>query len=206
MLKLDEKKIMEFIKNQNFIGIENYIESEIIMQTKTNKSEMQQIKAFKSLAKKIYKEKIKNNPGLAGAWEFEEKTNICDGFRVVRLNKKISEIGEIDKVDSGLQTLDVSQFFKVDYTKFKKIPFDKDAFILQYNKYKTIPLKDRNRNKEEKIFKIDCTEFIAGFNIQYLKDLNDIMDLSKCELYMEKNISPLFIINEMGDAILLPIW
>ena len=204
MIKVNEVKIMEMINNNDTFGIQQYIENEIMMQKTTDKSELKKIKAFKNLAKKIYKNKKEFQPALAGAYEIDKKAVICDGYKAAWINKSLDELGDVIRVETD-PTIQVEKFFVEEYSNHVEVEFCSKQFLLQYTEYKSTPIKKR-KNHESKFFEIKIKDVSMWLDIEFIKDMDDIFDLSKSKLYASNPKQALFIESDFGKGLILPIY
>ena len=204
MIKVNEIKIMEMINNNDIFGIQQYIENEIIMQKTTDKSDIKKIKAFKNLAKKTYKDKKDSQPALAGAYEIDKKAVICDGYKVAWINKSLDELGDVIRVETDGIT-QVKKFFVEDYSNHTEVEFCSKQFLVQYAKYKSIPTKERKKH-ESRLFEIKIKDVSMWFDIDFIKDMDDIFNLSESKLYASNPEQALFIESDFGKGLILPIY
>ena len=204
MIKVNEIKIMEMINNNDMFGIQQYIKNEIIMQKTTDKSELKKIKAFKNLAKKIYKDKKDSQPALAGAYEIDKKAVICDGCKVAWINKSLDELEDVIRVKTDFIT-QVEKFFVEEYLNHTEVEFCSKQFLIQYAGYKSIPAKER-KNHESRLFEIKIKDVSIWFDIEFIKDMDDIFNLSESKLYASNPEQPLFIESDFGKGLILPAY
>lgn len=204
MIKVNEVKMMEMINNNDIFGIQQYIENEIVMQKTTDKSELKKIKAFKNLAKKTYKNKKEYQPALAGAYEIDKKAVVCDEYKVAWINKSLDELGDIIKVETN-SIMQVEKFFVEEYSNHTEVEFCLKQFLIQYAEYKSIPAKERKKN-ESGFFEIKIKDVSIWFDIDFIKDMDDIFNLSESKLYASNPEQPLFIESDFGKGLILPIY
>ena len=204
MIKVNEIKMMEMINNNDMFGIQQYIENEIIMQKTTDKSELKKIKAFKNLAKKTYKDKKDSQPALAGAYEIDKKAVICDGYKVAWINKSLDELGDVIRVETD-SIIQVEKFFVEEYLNHTEVEFYSKQFLIQYAEYKSIPAKERKEH-ESRFFEIKIKDVSIWFDIDFIKDMDDMFNLSESKLYASNPKQALFIESDFGKGLILPIY
>ena len=204
MIKVNEIKMMETINNNDIFGIQRYIENEIIVQKTTDKSDIKKIKAFKNLAKKTYKDRKDSQPTLAGAYEIDKKAVVCDGYKVAWINKSLDELGDVIRVETD-DIMQAERFFVEDYSNHIEVEFYSNEFLVQYSKYKSIPAKER-KNHESRLFEIEIKDESMWFDIDFVKDMDDIFNLSESKLYASNPRQPLFIESDFGKGLILPIY
>ena len=204
MIKVNEVKIIEMINNNDMFGIQQYIENEIIMQKTTDKSELKKIKAFKNLAKKTYKDKKDSQPALAGAYEIDKKAVICDGYKVAWINKSLDELGDVIRVETD-NIIQVEKIFVEEYSNRTEVEFCSKQFLVQYAEYKSIPAKERKEH-ESRFFEIKIKDVSIWFYIDFIKDIDDVFNLSESKLYASNPKQVLFIESDFGKGLILPIY
>ena len=214
MIKVNEIKMMEMINNNDIFGIQRYIENEIIVQKTIDKSDIKKIKAFKNLAKKTYKDKKDLQPVLAGAYEIDKKAVICDSYKVAWINKSLDELGDVIRVETD-DIMQVEKFFVEEYSNHTEVEFCSKQFLIQYAEYKSIPAKEREEH-ESRFFEIKIKDVSIWFDIEFIKDMDDIFNLSESKLYAS-NLSEsklyasnpeqaLFIESNFGKGLIMPIY
>ena len=212
MLKVNESIIISMISNNDIEGINKYINSEIIKQSITDKSLKSRFKAFTSLSNKFHKSV--DREALKGAWvDAEGYINLCDGYRIIQFKHDASLLPDLKLVPDDIEKMIIKDFFKPDYD-YIDTTIDINDFNLQYKKYKALK-KDDPLKKELSHYIItgaEDTKNITGdkyfkvyVNIEFLKDINDTMDLKNCTITAKTNVSPVIFINNDDRAMLLPI-
>ena len=147
MIKINELEILKLISGGDMDTVKDYIDNEILMQIKTDVSDVKRNKNFIKLAEKFKKEAIKGgHPALAGAFTQNDYTCLCDGFRVFRLKQPIESFGNIEKVSSEVTLLDVMSFFQ-DREGAKEVNFNLKDFQIKYKEYKSLPAQDKKIGK-----------------------------------------------------------
>ena len=204
MIRVNEVKMMEMINNNDIFGIQQYIENEIIMQKTTDKSDVKKIKAFKNLAKKTYKDKKDSQPALAGAYEIDKKAVICDDYKVAWINKSLDELGDVIRVETD-NIIQVEKFFVEEYSNHTEVEFCSKQFLVQYAEYKSIPAKERKKHKS-RFFEIKIKDVSIWFDIEFIKDMDDIFNLSESKLYASNPKQALSIESDFGKGLILPIY
>ena len=204
MIKVNEVKMMEMISNNDIFEIQKYIENEIIMQKTTDKSELKKIKAFKNLAKKTYKDKKDSQPALAGAYEIDKKAVIADGYKVAWINKSLDELGDVIRVETD-NIMQVEKIFVEEYSNHTEVEFCSKQFLVQYAEYKSIPAKERKKHKS-RFFEIKIKDVSIWFDIEFIKDMDDIFNLSESKLYASNPKQALLIESDFGKGLILPIY
>ena len=204
MIKVNEIKMMEMINNNDIFGIQRYIENEIIVQKTIDKSDIKKIKAFKNLAKKTYKDKKDSQPALAGAYEIDKKAVICDSYKVAWINKSLDELGDVIRVETD-NIIQVEKFFVEEYSNHTEVEFCSKQFLIQYAEYKSIPAKEREEH-ESRFFEIKIKDVSIWFDIEFIKDMDDIFNLSESKLYASNPKQALFIESDFGKGLILPIY
>lgn len=209
MIKIDEIKALSLINESNIEDLKKYINQEIIWQLKTSKTDLQKNKAFVALAKKFNSQKDLNR-ALAGAFEQDGYSCLCDGFRAFRIKKPIETFAGITRLDEATTPINLKQVIP-DVHDLKELEFDVNSFELQYKEFKGLPAKDRKKDKyhvvPKKFFILDLNETEKLYlNIEYLMDAHKILDFNNCKFYGKLNISPLIIVDEEGNqGLVLPI-
>lgn len=203
MIKVNETKLMEMVNNSNLEGIKTYLSNEILMQTKTDKSELQKIKAFKRLAKKTHSKKKDTHPYFAGAFEENGKAAICDGYKAAWINKTLEELGDVIKADSE-KHMEINKLFINDYSNYTEVQFDREKFTLQLAEYKTYPASEREHH-ESRFFEMKIEGSSIWFNIEFIKEMDDIFNLSESKLYASTPKQGMFIESDFGRGLILPI-
>lgn len=231
MIKLDERKVLEAINNNDLDSIRKLVELELY-NSDLSTTDKRRINAFKKFAKSQLKDV---RISMQGA--FIDKDNlitVCDGYRIVKLFT--DKIVGCDMVDmSKCHTL-VDSAKLMNDTKSSaetQINIDINEVMVQYKKYKS--MKGKTPNAENYgIYLIEYDGFkgkaYMSINIEYLKQTHDILDFTKdIEFYIadktndkewsiaddngtvtkkgkfRENIDPLMIISDNGESLILPI-
>ena len=209
MIKINETKVLSLINANDIDELKKYINQEIIWQLKTSKTDLQKNKAFVALAKKFNSQKDSNR-ALAGAFEQDGYSCLCDGFRAFRIKKPIETFAGIARLDEATTPINLKQFFS-DVRDLKELEFDVNSFELQYKEFKGSSIKERNQKdyykNPKKIFTLDLNETEKLYlNIEYLMDAHKILDFNNCKFYGKLSVSPLVIVDEEGNqGLVLPI-
>ena len=85
------------------------------------------------------------------------------------------------------------------------IEFCSKQFLVQYATYKSIPTEKRKKH-ESGFFEIKIKDVSMWFDIDFIKDMDDIFNLSESKLYASNPKQPLFIESDFGKGLILPIY
>lgn len=140
MIKINEIEMLKLINNGDLNAVKSYIDNEIIMQLKTDVSDVQKKKAFVKLADKFKTEAISNS--IAGAFTQNDYTCLCDGARSFRIKQPIENFGSIAKISDGVTPLNLVQIIP-DTRDMKEINIDLKDLQLKYKEYKSLSAKEK---------------------------------------------------------------
>jgi hypothetical protein len=192
MIKLNERELLEALKDENLELIETLV-NEAIQNSNFSTTDKKRMNAFKALAKK-YKRSLGNNqPKLAGAFLNEDDLlTLCNGYLLIIINEK--SLANCDMIKNDVEKIKTLPLF--DKKDYKSIEININDVLNQLKPSKT---------KKEKLCVYKMNEI--WFNADYFKSINDILDLTLKTTTMEykSNVSPIFFENENGRALLLPI-
>lgn len=129
---------------------------------------------------------------------------ICDGYKVAWINKSLDELGDVIRVETD-NIMQVEKFFVEEYSNHTEVEFCSKQFLVQYAEYKSIPAKERKEH-ESRFFEIKIKDVSIWFDIEFIKDMDDIFNLSESKLYASNPKQALFIESDFGKGLILPIY
>ena len=112
------------------------------------------------------------------------------------INKSLDELGDVIRVETD-SIMQVEKFFVEEYSNHTEVEFCSKQFLVQYAKYKSIPAKER-KNHESRFFEIKIKDVSIWFDIEFIKDMDDIFNLSESKLYASNSKQALFIESDFG--------
>ena len=217
MIKVNEMELLNMLDERDYSGIRQYILNKIT-ESKTKPSDLSKMKAFSKLAKATRKEYKESKPALAGAYTLDDKLCLCDGFRAFIMNWDVSQVPNLEMIeeDKVSEKFDINKVYQEkDRTEIVKI--DTEKLKIQYTEYKAklklvksekgMTKEHKVRNIQERYFVVESKAgFVSHFNIEYIKELHDIMDLDNSEITLGKEwTQALQVENSFGKALVLPI-
>jgi hypothetical protein len=215
MIKVNEIEILKMLEEQEYGQLAQYMKDRILEQN-TSPTEIRRKKAFAKLSKSVQKMYKDRKPAIAGAYELNDKLMLTDGFRGFVMNWKSNEIPELAKVEYDGELCKLDQLYKeTDRTEIVKI--DTDKLKVQLAEYKTklkmvkpergITKENRGKGIKERYFAVESKSgFISHFNIEFIQEAHDIMDLNSSEITLGKEwVQALQIENEFGKCLVLPV-
>ena len=135
------------------------------------------------MAKATRKEYKESRPSLAGAYTLNDKLCLCDRFRAFMMNWDANQVPNLEMIEE-------------DKAKLKLVKPEKG--MTKEQKVRSIP--KRHFIVESK------AGFVSHFNIEYIKELHDIMDLDNSEITLGKEwTQSLQVKNSFGKALVLPV-
>ena len=217
MIKVNEMELLNMLDERDYSGIRQYILNKIT-ESKTKPSDLSKMKAFSKLAKATRKEYKESRTALAGAYTLNDKLCLCDGFRAFMMNWDVNQVPNLEMIEEDK----VSEKFNINKVYQEKdrtevIKIDTEKLKIQYAEYKAklklvkpekgMTKKQKVRSIPERHFIVESKAgFISHFNIEYIKELHDIMDLDNSEITLGKEwTQALQVENSFGKALVLPI-
>lgn len=215
MIKVNEIEILKMLEEQEYGQLAQYVKDRMIEQN-TSPTEIRKKKAFAKLSKSVQKKYKDSKPALAGAYELNDKLMLTDGFRGFVMNWKSSEIpelarveydGELFKLDQLFQEKDRNEVIKIDTDKLKIQLAEYKSKLKMVKPEKGMTKEHRVRNIKERYFAVESkTGFVSHFNIEFIQEAHDIMDLNSSEITLGKDwTQALQIENKFGKCLVLPI-
>ena len=215
MIKVNEVEVLKMLEKQEYGQLSQYIKDRMLEQN-TSPTEIRKKKAFAKLSKSVQKMYKDSKPVLAGAYELNDKLMLTDGFRGFVMNWKSSEIpelakvefdGELFKLDQLFQEKDRNEVIKIDTDKLKIQLAEYKAKLKMVKPEKGLTKEHKARNIKERYFAVESNSgFVAHFNIEFIQETHDIMDLNSSEITLGKDCTQaLQIENEFGKCLVLPI-
>ena len=217
MIKVNELEILAMLEEGNYEGIAKLVKSKML-DNKTKPSDLSKMKAFSKLAKATRKEYKESRPALAGAYTLNDKLCLCDGFRAFIMNWDANQVPSLEMIeeDEVVEKFDINKVYQ-ENNRTDVIKIDTEKLNIQYTEYKAklkLVKSEKGMTKEHKVRSIPERRFVveseAGFvshfNIEYIKELHDIMDLDNSEITLGKeSTQALQVENSFGKALVLPI-
>ena len=217
MIKVNELEILAMLEEGNYEGIAKLVKSKML-ENQTKPSDLSKMKAFGKLAKATRKEYKESKPALAGAYTLNDKLCLCDGFRAFIMNWDASQVPNLEMIEEDK----VSEKFNINSVYQEKdrtevVKIDTEKLNIQYMEYKAklkLVKPEKGMTKEQKVrsiqeryFAVESEAgFVSHFNIEYIKELHDIMDLDNSEITLGKEwTQALQVENSFGKALVLPI-
>ena len=216
MIKVNELEILAMLEEGNYEGIAKLVKSKML-ENQTKPSDLSKMKAFSKLAKATRKEYKESRPTLAGAYTLDNKLCLCDGFRAFIMNWDANQVPSLEMIeDEVVEKFDINKVYQ-ENNRTDVIKIDTEKLNIQYTEYKAklkLVKSEKGMTKEHKVRSIPERRFVveseAGFvshfNIEYIKELHDIMDLDNSEITLGKeSTQALQVENSFGKALVLPI-
>lgn len=217
MIKVNEMELLNMLDERDYSGIRQYILNKIT-ESKTKPSDLSKMKAFSKLAKATRKEYKESKPALAGAYTLNDKLCLCDGFRAFMMNWDANQVPNLEMIeeDKVPEKFDINKVYQ-ENNRTDVIKIDTEKLNIQYTEYKAklkLVKSEKGMTKEQKVRSIperyfvveSKAGFVSHFNIEYIKELHDIMDLDNSEITLGKeSIQALQVENSFGKALVLPI-
>jgi len=216
MIKVNELEILAMLEEGNYEGIAKLVKSKML-ENQTKPSDLSKMKAFSKLAKATRKEYKERRPALAGAYTLNDKLCLCDGFRAFIMNWDANQVPSLEMIeDEVVEKFDINKVYQ-ENNRTDVIKIDTEKLNIQYTEYKAklkLVKSEKGMTKEHKVRSIPERRFVveseAGFvshfNIEYIKELHDIMDLDNSEITLGKeSTQALQVENSFGKALVLPV-
>ena len=216
MIKVNELEILAMLEEGNYEGIAKLVKSKML-ENQTKPSDLSKMKAFSKLAKATRKEYKESRPALAGAYTLNDKLCLCDGFRAFIMNWDANQVPNLEMIEDKVsEKFDINKVYQ-EKDRTDVIKIDTEKLNIQYTEYKAklkLVKSEKGMTKEHKVRSIPERRFVveseAGFvshfNIEYIKELHDIMDLDNSEITLGKeSTQALQVENSFGKALVLPI-
>ena len=217
MIKVSEIELLNMLDKEDSDGIRQYILSKTT-ESKTKPSDLSKMKAFSKLAKATRKEYKESRPALAGAYILDNKLCLCDGFRAFIMNWDINQVPNLEMIeeDKVAEKFNINKVYQ-EKDRTEVIKIDTEKLKIQYTEYKAklkLVKSEKGMTKEQKVrsiqeryFAVESKAgFVSHFNIEYIKELHDIMDLDNSEITLGKEqTQALQVENSFGKALVLPI-
>ena len=216
MIKVNELEILAMLEEGNYEGIAKLVKSKML-ENQTKPSDLSKMKAFSKLAKATRKKYKESRASLAGAYTLNDKLCLCDGFRAFIMNWDANQVPSLEMIeDEVVEKFDINKVYQ-ENNRTDVIKIDTEKLNIQYTEYKAklkLVKPEKGMTKEQKVRSIPERHFIveskAGFvshfNIEYIKELHDIMDLDNSEITLGKeSTQALQVENSFGKALVLPI-
>ena len=217
MIKVNEMELLNMLDERDYSGIRQYILNKIT-ESKTKPSDLSKMKAFSKLAKATRKEYKESRPALAGAYTLNDKLCLRDGFRAFIMNWDANQVPNFEMIeeDKVPEKFDINKVYQ-ENNRTDVVKIDTEKLNIQYTEYKAklkLVKSEKGMSKKQKVRSIPERHFIveskAGFvshfNIEYIKELHDIMDLDNSEITLGKeSTQALQVENSFGKALVLPI-
>lgn len=180
---MTNEKILELLELNQIEELKTQLMREIIAKNSVNKNQYKAILKLSKIAEKEQRDKFYGKqkdgtykyirPALAGAWYFENTTNICNWFWLFKSNKIINGLQVAPKCSEYLQ---IDKFIPYnDINPENEVKINVGELI---TKAKT-PTKNTT-----KIFEINDTLF----NAEYLLNLYKCFNNKKLKVYLLKNM------------------
>ena len=217
MIKVNEMEILAMLEEGNYEGIAKLVKSKML-ENQTKPSDLSKMKAFSKLAKATRKEYKESKPALAGAYTLGNKLCLCDGFRAFIMNWDVNQVPNLEMIeeDRVSEKFDINKVYQ-EKDRTEVIKIDTEKLKIQYTEYKAklkLVKSEKGMTKEQKVrsiqeryFAVESKAgFVSHFNIEYIKELHDIMDLDNSEITLGKEwTQALQVENSFGKALVLPI-
>ena len=217
MIKVSEFEILAMLEEGNYEGIAELVKNKIL-ENQTKPSDISKMKAFSKLAKATRKEYKESRPALAGAYTLDDTLCLCDGFRAFIMNWDASQVPNLEMIeeDKVSEKFDINKVYQ-ENDRTEVVEIDTEKLKIQYTEYKAklkLVKPEKGMTKEQKVRSIperlfvveSKAGFVSHFNIEYIKELHDIMDLDNSEITLGKECTQsLQVENSFGKALVLPI-
>ena len=217
MIKVNELEILAMLEEGNYEGIAKLVKTKML-ENQTKPSDLSKMKAFSKLAKATRKEYKESKPALAGAYTLNDKLCLCDGFRAFMMNWDANQVPNLEMIeeDKVPEKFDINKVYQ-ENNRTDVVKIDTEKLNIQYTEYKAklkLVKSEKGMTKEQKVRSIperhfvveSKAGFVSHFNIEYIKELHDIMDLDNSEITLGKeSTQALQVENSFGKALVLPI-
>ena len=217
MIKVNEMEILAMLEEGNYEGIVKLVKSKML-ENQTKPSDLSKMKTFSKLAKATRKEYKESRPALAGAYTLNDKLCICDRFRAFMMNWDANQVPNLEMIeeDKISEKFDINKVYQ-EKDRTEVIKIDTEKLNIQYAEYKAklkLVKSEKGMTKEQKVRSIperhfvveSKAGFVSHFNIEYIKELHDIMDLDNSEITLGKEwTQALQVENSFGKALVMPI-